>query len=148
MEARKLTTADERLEGARLIATAFLHNWDEEAERARLATATDDVWGLFDDDGTMDACIQTKALELAFEGTLVPAGELEMVGSLPERRGGGAVRTLELVQDFGHSAGRNYAASGTTPPSGANAASARSKNSPMSSAGARWPTVECGRRRL
>lgn len=102
MEARKLTTADERLEGARLIATAFLHNWDEEAERARLATATDDVWGLFDDDGTMDACIQTKALELAFEGTLVPAGELEMVGSLPERRGGGAVRTLmgQVLSDF------------------------------------------------
>lgn len=99
MEARKLTTADNRLEGARLIATAFLHNWDEEAERARLATATDDVWGLFDDDGTMDACIQTKALELAFEGTLVPAGELEMVGSLPERRGGGAVRTLRSSAD-------------------------------------------------
>ena len=43
----------------------------------------------------------------------------------------------ELVQDFGHTTGRNHAASGTCPPSGENAASARPRNSRMSSAGTR-----------
>jgi hypothetical protein len=43
----------------------------------------------------------------------------------------------ELVQDFGHSIGRNHAASGTTSPSCPNASSARTKNSSMSSAGIR-----------
>ena len=49
----------------------------------------------------------------------------------------GRMELTELVQDFGHSTGRNHAASGTTSPSRPNASSARAKNSSMSSAGIR-----------
>lgn len=50
----------------------------------------------------------------------------------------------ELVQDFGHSTGRDHAASGTVPPSGANAASTRPKNSPMERTGDTNPSpVPC-----
>lgn len=95
MEARKLTTGEERLAGARLIATAFMLDWDEEAERNKAPDKREgEYWGLFDETGVLSASIQTQRAQVAFEGSLVPAGELEMVGSLPERRGGGAVRVL------------------------------------------------------
>ena len=108
MEIRKLATYEELLESARVIDTAFLHPWNEEesAQEARAQAAGErpgcEAWGLFDDDGKMMASVSTLLRTLSFGGERVPAGELHMVGSLPEGRGGGNVRALiaAILDDF------------------------------------------------
>lgn len=109
MQIRKLETWQELLDADRLIATAFLHPWDEEVARdRRVAEAegkrerTDEVWADFDGRCCMRTAISTKQMDVAFDGSFVPAGELDMVGSLPEYRGAGNVRAMfgEVLRSF------------------------------------------------
>lgn len=109
MTIRKLTDPRDWLESERVIETAFLHPWDEEEARRRVKAQADatqprpeESWGLFDDDGTMVTSISTLRHELAFGGKAIGAGEVHMVGSLPECRGKGSVRALmgEILRDF------------------------------------------------
>lgn len=109
MEIRKLTTWEEWLESDRVIATAFLHKWEEEKARASFQAQAegkepreDEAWGLFNDSGRMTASIITQKRAYAFDGQIVPAGEVHMVASLPEERGGGHIRSLmaDVLRDF------------------------------------------------
>ena len=101
MEIRKLTDWHDWLESERVIATAFLHPWDEDetrrmvqeqagGEKPRLGQS----WGLFDDDGVMTTSISSLRRVLSFGGEALSVGEIHMVGSIPEHRGEGGVRTL------------------------------------------------------
>lgn len=109
MEIRKLTDPRDWLESDRVIATAFLHPWDEEeAQRVTKAQAEgsrprpEECWGLFDNNGTMLTSISCLKRTLMLGGKPLPTGEVHMVGSLPERRGGGGVRALmgAVLRDF------------------------------------------------
>ena len=109
MEIRKLTDPADWLQSERVLATAFLHPWDEdearrsvEAQAAGTQPRREESWGLFDDDGTMLTSISTLRHQLSFGGEVLSAEEVHMVGSLPERRGGGGVRALmgEVLRDF------------------------------------------------
>ena len=108
VQIRKLTTPEELYESERILATAFLHPWDEEEARNKSEAllhhpATgEERWGLWDDADQMVASVSTMSHTLAFGGQLVSAGEVHMVGSLPEDRGGGNVRALmaSILQDF------------------------------------------------
>ena len=109
MDVRKLTDSRDWLESERVIETAFLHPWDEDEARKRIeaqasgvAPRPEESWALFDDDGTMLTSISTLRHRLSFGGGSVGAGEVHMVGSLPERRGRGGVRALmgEILCDF------------------------------------------------
>ncbi len=109
METRKLTSQQELLESDRTIATAFLHPWDEdEARRTTQEQAEgkrprpEQSWGLFGNDGAMLASAACLQRTLTLGGDTLPAGEVHMVGSLPERRGAGSVRALmgAMLRDF------------------------------------------------
>ena len=98
---RKLTTWQEWLEADRLIATSFLHEWDEKKaeeqfkqEASGEKPRTEETWGLFDDDGRMTSAIVTSPRRLTFDGRILDLDELHMVGSLPEARGGGSIRRM------------------------------------------------------
>ncbi len=46
----------------------------------------------------MVSAIETLRREVTFEGQVIPCGELHMVGTLPEARGGGAItRLMEVI---------------------------------------------------
>ncbi len=101
MVLRKLETWQEWLESDRLIATAFLHGWDEKkaeerfkAEASGEKVRTDTSWGLFDESGKMISTINTGPLRLTFEGRAIDSDELHTVGSLPENRGHGSIRQM------------------------------------------------------
>ena len=109
MTVRTLTTPQEWLEADRLIATAFLDNWDEEKAAAHVKaqaegteTRVERTWGLFDDADKLAAAVATLDRQVFFGGTAVGAGELAMVGSRAESRGKGNVRTLvaAILADF------------------------------------------------
>ena len=109
MRIQRLTTADELFENERVLATAFLHPWDEkearekaEAQAAGSAPVPEESWGVFDDADKLVCGISTLRHQLAFGGQCIPVGEVHMVGSLPEGRGGGNVRTLmaEILRHF------------------------------------------------
>lgn len=109
MEIRKLTNAQEWLESERVIATAFLHPWDEDEERRKAESQAEgdtprpeESWGLFDEHGAMLTSISTISHTLVLGGKELPTGEVHMVGSLPEGRGGGGARALmgEILRDF------------------------------------------------
>ena len=109
MAVRKLTTWQEWLEADRLIDTAFLHPWDEEKASEKVQSQAkgteprpEQTWGLTDEDGTLLAAITTLDHQMYFGGTTVDVGEVHMVGSRVESRGGGNVRTLmkEILDDF------------------------------------------------
>lgn len=101
MAIRKLVDQHDWLESERVLATAFLHPWDEEEARLTIQAQADGTkarpeqsWGLFGDDGAMLTSISTLRRRLFFGGEVLSAGEVHMVGSVPERRGGGGVREL------------------------------------------------------
>ena len=109
MRIQRLTTADELFESERVLATAFLHPWDEkearekaESQAAGTAPVPEESWGIFDDADKLVCSISTLRHQLAFGGQAIPVGEVHMVGSLPEGRGGGNVRTLmaEILRHF------------------------------------------------
>ena len=109
MEVRILTTAQEWLEADRLIDTAFLHPWDEEkaatkvqAQAAGTEPRPERTWGLIDDDGAILAAITTLDRQFYAGGSPIDVGEVHMVGSRVESRGGGNVRTLmtAILADF------------------------------------------------
>ncbi len=100
-EIRKLETWQEWLESDRIVATAFLHDWDEkkateqfQAEASGENPRVDTTWGLFNDEGKMMSTIVTCPARLTFEGQLIDCDEVHMVGSLPENRGGGNIRKM------------------------------------------------------
>ncbi len=104
-EIRKLETWQEWVEADHLIATAFLHGWDQkkseeqfQAEASGEKEREDTSWGLFDDAGKMMSAIVTSPKKLMFEGEAIHCDELHMVGSLPENRGAGSIRSMmEIV---------------------------------------------------
>ena len=109
MTVRKLTTWQEWLEADRLIDTAFLHPWDEEKSTKKVQAQADgseprpeQTWGLTDEDGALLAAITTLEHQMYFGDAIVDVGEVHMVGSRVESRGGGNVRTLmkEILDDF------------------------------------------------
>ena len=109
MAVRMLTTEQEWLEADRLIDTAFLHPWDEgkAAERVKAQAEGSEprlvrTWGLTDDNDTLLAALTTLDRQMYFGGKPVDVGEVHMVGSRVESRGGGNVRTLmaEVLADF------------------------------------------------
>ena len=108
MEVRKLDDSRDWLESERVIATAFLHAWDEDAARKQVESQAagkiprfEESWGLFDGEA-MVTSISTLRHRLSFGGESIGVGEVHMVGSIPERRGRGGVRALmgEIVRDF------------------------------------------------
>lgn len=108
MKIRKLTEPREWLESERVIATAFLHPWNEDEVKAQIdaqvqgvAPRAEEAWGLFEGDAMLTS-ISTLRHRLSFGGQEIFAGEVHMVGSLPEGRGGGGVRRLmgEILRDF------------------------------------------------
>lgn len=117
-EIRKLHTIDELVESDRVIADAFMNEWDAEKDKAevrdrakRLSQSENGTfapsrsqWGIFADGGAMAASAITDAETITFEGNEYPATEIEMVGSLPEYRGKGFVRTLmqRVLEDSQH----------------------------------------------
>lgn len=115
MQIRKLTDWQEWLDADRLLATAFLDPWDEgtegKARERRIAegegrhTRPEETWGCFDEAGSMCSAIITHRLSAAFDGSFVPMGELDMVGSLPEHRANGSVRAM-VRQVLGEFRGR------------------------------------------
>lgn len=101
MEIRKLKTWQEWLESDRLIATAFLQDWKEEESKKQFQAQaegkeprTESAWGAICDDGRMASTIVTRPQTRIFEGAAVGTGDVNMVGSLPEYRGGGNIRAL------------------------------------------------------
>lgn len=107
-EVRKLRTIDELVESDRIIASAFMNEWDAEKDKAEVRARAERLsaskngtfapsrtqWGIFADGGAMAASIITNTEEISFDRNVYPATEIEMVGSLPEYRGKGFVRTL------------------------------------------------------
>ena len=109
MEIRKLDTWQEWLESGRIVATAFLHNWNEKEEAEKYQAQAEgrqprreEAWGLFDESGRLASTIVTGRKAVSFGGGIVPAGDVNMVASLPERRGGGNIRALmrAVLEDF------------------------------------------------
>ena len=109
MEPRKLNGWNEWLESDRLIATAFLHKWNEkeaaerfEAQEKGEKPRYEEAWGVYDDSGKMVSTIVTRRGKRVFGGKAVDVGDVSMVGSLPEARGGGNVRALmkAVLTDF------------------------------------------------
>ena len=106
MEIRQLSTPQEQFESERVIETAFLHPWDEDEARKRKESgageAGQQAWAVFDDEGRMTTSVSTLQRRLAFGGEVVTAGEIHMVGTLPEHRGTGGVRALmrTVLRDF------------------------------------------------
>ncbi|MBR3304837.1 MAG: GNAT family N-acetyltransferase [Christensenellaceae bacterium] len=109
MQIRKLGTWEEKLKADRVLAVAFLHDWnEEEARKKRMDEASadtepeDEIWASFDDAGKMTAAISTVRKEMFFDGKSYPVGEVHMVGSLPEGRESGNIRGLmrEVLLDF------------------------------------------------
>lgn len=97
---RHLDTWQEWLESEHLIATAFLHPWNEKEceERCRSQAAGKeprdlDTWGYFDGRKMLGA-IETLRHRLMFEKKMISVGELHMVGTLPEARGHGCVTAM------------------------------------------------------
>ena len=109
MEIRKCATWQEKVEADHIIATAFMFPWNlEEAEQKfkeqeENGTAEDnEIWSLYDDENHMLTAVKTKHMQMYFDGNLLPFGEFDMVGSLPEARGVGNVRAIarEILRDF------------------------------------------------
>lgn len=109
MDVRKLTDPREWLESERVLATAFLDPWDESEAQDRIRAQVEgriprpeESWGLFDDSGKMVTSISTIQHAFTFGGEELSAGEVHMVGSLPECRGEGCVRVLmrEVLGSF------------------------------------------------
>lgn len=89
---RKLDTSREKMEAERLIATSFLHDWDEKEAAENIENPAGHAWGAFDEQNHMVSAITTLDREITFEGNVISCMELHMAGSLPEARCGGAIR--------------------------------------------------------
>ena len=114
MSVRKLTTWQEWSEANRICSVAFLFPYDKEKSDQRykdqaegIAPRTEDAWGAFDANGTMQSSMLVYHHHQMFDGQSIDCGELNMVSSLPETRVSGNIRALikaifaELVeQDF------------------------------------------------
>ncbi|MBO6014846.1 MAG: GNAT family N-acetyltransferase [Oscillospiraceae bacterium] len=89
------------VEAERIIATAFMFDWNEEESKKKYreqaegkAPRREETWGLFSDQDRLVSAVITSPLRLSFAGEEISARELHMVGSLPEVRGGGNIRRL------------------------------------------------------
>lgn len=106
---RKLEEPQEWLAADRLIANAFLHPWDEDQgwrkvreQAAGTTPRPEDTWALADEAGNLQTVIITLSHRMWLAGHDLPAGEVYMVGSRMESRGGGNVRALmgAVLDDF------------------------------------------------
>ena len=109
MSIRKLRKPHEWLEADRLIANAFLHDWDEEQERRKVREQAaghvprpEETWAFADDAGALQTVVTTLSHRIWLAGRDLPVGEVHMVGSRMEYRGGGNVRALmgAVLEDF------------------------------------------------
>ncbi len=102
LEIRKLQTEQERFDAERLLATSFLHTWNEEDARKSAREPLGDVWAAYGPSGRMVSAISTVDHRMAFEGKIISCGEAHMVGTLPEARGTGAVRAMmaRLLREY------------------------------------------------
>lgn len=101
MEFIELTDPKHWLESDRLLATAFMHPWDEAEESRKVEQQAagklprpERSWGIIGDDGRMATTISTLRHTLSFGGEPLQVGEVHMVGTLPEARGTGGVSAL------------------------------------------------------
>ncbi len=106
---RKLEKMDELLESGRIVATAFLHDWNEKEAKEKLESQlkgemprVEEAWGLFNEAGKMTGSIITMPKKHIFNGHAVSVGDIHMVASLPEERGNGNVTAMlrEVLLDF------------------------------------------------
>nr|WP_278045066.1 GNAT family N-acetyltransferase [Lachnoclostridium sp. Marseille-P6806] len=72
----------------------LLHPWDEKGARESAEHPKSDVWGAFDEAGRLISAVSTLRHTMTYERAVLSCGELHMVGTLPETRGSGAVRSL------------------------------------------------------
>ncbi len=91
---RKLETGSERYTADWLIATSFLHEWDEKEAKKEAECPKGDVWGAFDEADHMVSAVTTLRHDMTYEGEVISCEELHMVGTLAESRGGGAIHAL------------------------------------------------------
>ena len=109
MSIRKLERPQEWLAADRLVACAFLHHWDEDQERRKIQEQAggttprpEETWAFEDDAGMLQTVITTLGHRIWLGGRSLPVGEVYMVGSRMESRGGGNVRALmrAVLEDF------------------------------------------------
>lgn len=91
---RKLNTEQERFQAERLLATSFLHDWNEKEAQEAARKPNGDVFAAFGEDENMISATLVLQRASTFEGKVVSCPEFHMIGTLPEARGAGAVRTL------------------------------------------------------
>jgi len=91
---RKLEDQQEKYQAERLITTSFLHDWDEKEADENSKDPNTVMWGAFDEEGHMVSAVSTMRHDMSYEGEVISCGELHMVGTLPEARGCGAVRSV------------------------------------------------------
>ena len=99
MVIRRVNTPLELEEAKRVRATAFLDPldlFDSTSEMDDLANGdASELWGAFEGDKMVGVIIE-RFQTLAFEGKPICAGEVYVVGVLPEFRGRGVATALEI----------------------------------------------------
>ncbi|MCR5311037.1 MAG: GNAT family N-acetyltransferase [Lachnospiraceae bacterium] len=94
MKIRKLKKK-ERFDAYMISAYCFhMRVEDPEAERPKQEAAKVEDWGAFADDGSLMARIINNSYEFYIDGTLVKAGGIGAVSTLPEYRDSGAVKEI------------------------------------------------------
>lgn len=94
MKVRKID-GSERFDAYLISAFCFHSRVDDvESERERIESETVEDWGAFTEDDTLAARIINNKFELFIDGTLVCAGGIGAVSSLPEYREQGAIREI------------------------------------------------------
>lgn len=100
MEARKLTTAQEALEAAKISTIAFVGSMDPEKAAAqaekelRETEGSEEFWGAFDENGVMTSHMINNIYHILFDGHIVLCGGVGNVSSLPEYRRKGGIRAI------------------------------------------------------
>lgn len=97
---KKLSSWQEFMDSDRVISTAFLDNWNEEKSRQQSKKwekepdPDEERWGLYDDEGNMVTSFIAGPARLIYDGQIIDCGEGHMIGSLPEARSHGNVRSM------------------------------------------------------
>lgn len=94
MEIRRLNAKD-RANAWKISAFCFhIRTARAEEEMAKAETSTDEDWGAFAEDGTLEARIINNHYEFYLDGTPVTGGGIGAVSTLPEYRNTGAIRRI------------------------------------------------------
>lgn len=97
MSVRELTSTEDLLECGRIQNIAFVSLWDPEKSRRELEkpdARRNPVFGNFNAEGRLTACMCFPFYQVAYEGGTVSMAGVGGVASLPECRQGGAVREI------------------------------------------------------